>query len=90
MSDPIVPPPLSGTEHGLAVDPTKVVSPKTIAAAVASFLVPAVLATLTYVLSNPDTLPIHNPVLGVLVFAVITSLITTLSAFLKTDPLRNG
>jgi len=89
MSDPIEPP-VPGTEHGVYVDPETTWSPKVIAAAVASFIAPAILATIAYVVSNPDSLPIHNPILGVLVFAILTSATTTISGYLKRDPLRNG
>jgi hypothetical protein len=91
MSDPTGDRFLDADNNGvpdLAPDPEKVWSPKVIAAGVASFLVPAILATIAYIVSNPDTLPIDNPILGVLVFAILTSAATTLSAYLKRDPLR--
>jgi len=72
------------------VNPETTWSPKVIAAAVASFLAPAILATIVYIIANPDSLPIHSPILGVLVFAVLTSAATTISSYLKRDPLRRG
>lgn len=89
MSDPIVTPPVPGTEHGVYSDPAKV-SPKVIAATVLALLVPGILAVITYVGANQEVLGINNPVLGVLVTALIPGLLTFVAGYAAKDPARNG
>lgn len=86
MSDPVVHP--SGS-HGINSDPTKV-SPKVVAATVLALLVPGILAVITYVGANQDVLGINNPVLGVLVTALIPGLLTFVAGYAAKDPARNG
>ena len=88
MSTPIVPP-VDGTEHGLVTDPAKV-SPKVIVSTLLALIVPGVIAVVTYVGANQDVLGINNPVLGVLVTALVPGILTFLGGYLKNDPARNG
>jgi anaerobic C4-dicarboxylate transporter len=73
------------------VDPARVISPKTVAAAVASFIIPTVLIIIDYLLGEGRGVFASLPVIAqIAVFSLITSAGTAIAAYSKRDPLRNG
>lgn len=64
------------------------VSPKVWVSTVLALLVPGIIAVVTYVGANQDVLGINNPILGVLVTALVPGILTFLGGYLPKDDLR--
>lgn len=89
MSDPIVTPPVPGTEHGVYSDPARI-SPKVIVSTLLAVVVPAVIALVTYIGANQEVLGIDNVLLGTFISALIPGVLVFLGGYVKADPARNG
>lgn len=70
-------------------DPSKI-SPKVIVSTLIALVVPGLIAVVQYVGLHQEVLGFDNPVLGVLVQALIPGILTFLGGYLKADPARKG